>query len=148
MGVMKSYSRLKKEFYWSGMRKGVRKFIKECKVCQRKKVENIYPAGLLQSLPIPEQNWTEMSMDFIEGLPNSQGKDVVLVVIDRLSKYAHFMPLSHPYTTTTVTHVFVNHIFKLHGLPKSIVNDRDPLFTSLFWKELFKATGTVQSNWN
>jgi hypothetical protein len=71
MGTQKTYSRLKKEFYWPGMRQGVREFIRECDICQRNKTENIHPAGLLQPLPILNQNWTEVSMDFIEGLPVS-----------------------------------------------------------------------------
>lgn len=114
------------------MRQGVRRFIRECEVCQCNKTENTHPAGLLQPLPIPKQNWTEVSIDFIEGLPISQGKDVVLVVVDRLSKYAHFIPLSHPYTASSVAKLFVDHIFKLHGLPSSIVSDHDPVFTSHF----------------
>jgi hypothetical protein len=94
----------------------------------------------LQPLPILEQNWTEVSIDFIEGLSNSQGKNVVLVVIDQLSKYAHFIPLTHPYMAGSVSNLFVDHIFKLHRLPKSIVSDRDPVFTSHFWKELFRVS--------
>jgi transposase InsO family protein len=97
---------------------------------------------LLQPLPIPKQNWTEVSIDFVEGLPISQGKNVILVVVYQLNKYAHFIPVSHPYTANLVAKVFVDHIFKLHGLPKSIVSDRDPIFTSQFWKELFCVTGT------
>jgi hypothetical protein len=97
---------------------------------------------LLQPLPIPKQNWIEVSIDFIEGLHVSQGKDVVLVMVDRLSKHAHFIPLSHPYTASSVAKLFVDHIFKLHGLPNSIVSDRDPVFTSHFWKEIFRATST------
>jgi hypothetical protein len=97
-------------------------------------VENIHPARLLQPLPIPEKVCTKMSTDFIKGLPTSQGKDVVIVVVDRLSKYAHFIPLSHPYQASSVAHLFLDHIFKLHGLPKSIVSDKDKVFTSNFWK--------------
>lgn len=81
-------------------------------------------------------------MDFIEGLPHSLGKNVVMVVVDRLSKYAHFIPLSRPYSASTVAKLFLDHIFKLHGLPKTIVSDRDPVFTSQFWKELFCLSGT------
>jgi hypothetical protein len=132
MGTQKTYSRLKKEFYWPGMRQRVREFIRECDICQRNKTENIHPAGLLQPLPISNQHGIEVSMDFIEGLPVSQGKDVILVVVDRLSKYAHFIPLNHPYTANSVAKLFLDHIFKLHGLPNSIVSDRDPVFTSLW----------------
>ena len=80
-------------------------------------------------------------MDFIGGLPNSQGKNTILVVVDRLSKYAHFIALAHPYSALTIAQLFLDHIYKLHGLPKSIVSDRDPVFVSNFWRELFKLQG-------
>ena len=71
-------------------------------------------------------------MDFIEGLPLSNSKSTIFTVVDRLSKYAHFLPLSHPYTVIGVAHIFFDNIFKLHGMPKSIVCDRDPTFTKAF----------------
>jgi len=142
MGNQKTYSKIKKEFYWPKMKMDIRKYIRECDVCQRNKVKNIHLAGLLQPLPIPTQMWTEVSMDFIEGLANSNGRNVIMVVVDRLSKYAHFIPLSHPYTAGSVAQLFLDQIFKLHGLPKSIVSDRDRVFTSNFWKELFCLSGT------
>lgn len=80
-------------------------------------------------------------MDFVEGLPKVIGKSVILTVVDRLSKYAHFIPLGHPYTTTMVARAFFNDIVHLHGIPSSIVSDRDPVFTSNFWKELFSLAG-------
>ena len=80
-------------------------------------------------------------MDFIEGLPVSRGKDVVMVVVYRMTKYAHFMNLKHPYTVVVVAQTFIDNVFKLHGLPHTIVSDRDPIFTSIFWKKLFKIQG-------
>lgn len=82
-------------------------------------------------------------MDFIEGLPRSGSYNCILVVVDRFSKYAHFLPLSHPFTALQVAVVFMNHIFKLHGLPRATVSDRDKVFTSNLWRELFKLLGTT-----
>jgi hypothetical protein len=81
-------------------------------------------------------------MDFVEGFPFSQGHSVIMVVVNRLSKYAHFIALSHPYTAVTMARIFVAQIFKLHGRPSSIASDRDPLLTSIFWREFFKLQGT------
>jgi hypothetical protein len=77
-------------------------------------------------------------MDFIYGLPSSHGKTSIFVVVDHLTKYAHFCPVSHPYTASTIAQFFVDNIVKLHGVPQSIVSDRDKIFTSNFWKELFR----------
>jgi hypothetical protein len=81
-------------------------------------------------------------MDFIEGLPLSDGANSILVIVDRLTKYAHFLPLKHPYTAVSVTKLFVDNIFKLHGVPLKIILDRDKIFTSHFWKDMLKAIGT------
>lgn len=96
------------------------------------------PGGLLQPLQIPEQIWEELSMDFITGLPKVKGVDSIFVVVDRLSKYAHFIPIKHPYTARAVVEIFAKEVVRFHGVPKSILSDRDPIFVRNFWKESFK----------
>jgi hypothetical protein len=105
-----------------------------------------YP-GLLNPLNIPKIKWSEINMDFIEGLPKSRSKDVILVVVDRLTKYAHFIPLSRPITVHQVATLFMTHIHKLHGFPKVIVTDRERIFQSNLWKEIFSAL-QVQLNFS
>ncbi|KAL2251676.1 UNVERIFIED_CONTAM: Transposon Ty3-G Gag-Pol polyprotein [Sesamum indicum] len=123
------------------MKTDVQEWVKGCETCQRAKHENNPYPGLLQPLPVPDQAWSCVSMDFIEGLPSSEGKDSILVIVDRLTKYAHFIALKHPYTATTIAKVFFDSVYKLHGLPVSIISDRDKVFTSRFWKELFTLSG-------
>jgi transposase InsO family protein len=141
-GFHKCLHRAKTYFFWKGMRSDIKKFIQECSVCQANKPETLNPPGLLQPLPIPSRVWLDISMDFIEGLPVSRGFSVILVVIDRLTKYGHFLALSHPYTAAKVAQVFLAQVLKLHGMPNTIVSDRDPVFTSSFWRELFRLQGT------
>lgn len=90
------------------------------------------PGGLLSPLPISDQVWTNVSMDFITRLLHSGGQDMIMVVVDRMSKYAHFVPLSNPYTTKDVADLFVRHIIKMHGILKTIASDRDRAFCSNF----------------
>jgi hypothetical protein len=105
----------------------------ECVVCQQNKVETIKTPCILQPLSIPSQRWEEVSMDFITGLPKSEGKSVIMVIVDRPTKYAHFCALSHPFKASTVATAFMETVQKLHGSPKIIVSDRDPIFTGHFW---------------
>jgi hypothetical protein len=132
-GFLKTYHRVKKEFFWDGLKTDVQRFVAECLVCQQNKVETIKTPGLLQPLSIPSQHWEEVSMDFITGLPKSEGKSVIMVIVDRLTKYAHFCALSHPFKSSTVSTTFMETVQKLHGSPKIIVSDRDPIFTGHFW---------------
>lgn len=122
-GIHGTYKRVSQLFHWPGLKKDVESFVKKCEVCQMCKPDNHHPARLLQPLAIPTQLWSHISLDFIEGLPKSEGKDTVLVVIDRLSKYAHFLSLSHPFNASKVARLFLDNIYKLHGLPQSIVSD-------------------------
>ena len=124
------------------MKSDLKKFVKNCDVCQRIKSETSSLAGLLQPLSIPTTPQTDVSLDFVKGFPKSQGFEVILVVVDWLTKYAHFVPVSHPYTAAMIASLYMSHIFKLHGMPASIVSDRDVTFTSLFWSELFRLHGT------
>jgi hypothetical protein len=140
-GVRATY-RVRKQYYWKGIKLQVEEFVKQCQLCQQAKHENTLPAGLLQPLPVPTRPWSHITMDFITGLPKSESCEVILVVVDRLTKYSHFIPLRHPYTALTVANTFLDNVVKLHGVPKSIVSDRDVVFTSKFWRQLFKAVGT------
>lgn len=141
-GFYKTYRRLAANVYWIGMKGTVQDFVRRCDICQRQKYIASSPGGLLQPLPIPHQIWEDISIDFITGLPKSKGFEAILVVVDRLSKYSHFIPLRHPYTARSIAEVFGKEVVKLHGIPLSIVSDRDPIFMSSFWKELFKLQGT------
>jgi hypothetical protein len=140
-GFLKTYHRVKKEFFWDGLKTDVQRFVVECLVCQQNKVETINTPGLLQPLSIPSQHWEEVSMDFITGLPKSKGKSVIMVIFYMLTKYAHFYTLSHPFKAGTVATAFMETIQKLHGSPKIIVSDKDPIFTGHFWTELFSCLG-------
>lgn len=124
--------------YWPNLIQDIKELVKSCEVCQRSKDESVAYPGILQPLPIPSRAWENVAMDFISGLPKSQGKDSIFVVIDMYSKYAHFFALTHPYSASQVAQLFLDNICKLHGLPSSIVSDRDPIFVSNFWKELFQ----------
>jgi hypothetical protein len=141
-GGRATYQCMKGLYYWPGMKRHIEEWIKQCLVCQHAKNDHTVPAGLLQPLPVPERPWAAIIMDFIEGLPKSDDCEVILVVVDRLTKYAHFLPLRHPFTASSVATLFLDSIIKLHGVPLSIVSDRDKVFTSNFWKELFAAVGT------
>jgi hypothetical protein len=96
---------------------------------------------MLQPLEVPSQVWTDISMDFIEGLPKVGGKSFILTVVDRFSKNAHFIMLGHPYTAASVTHAFFDGIIRLHGFPASIVSDRDLVFMGHVWRDLFQMAG-------
>lgn len=141
-GYHKTLAGIKRSFLWPNMRRTVKEFLRYCDICQRYKVDNMRPAGLLQPLPIPKHMWTDVSMDFIEGLLSSNGYTVIMVVVDRLTKYAHFVPLKHPFTAIIVAKAFVSDVVHLHGIPTSIVSDRDKVFISSFWRTLFQLKGT------
>ena len=145
-GVDKTYELLSRHFYWPKMIKDVKKYIQSCDICQRNKGSNVAPAGLLQLLDTPTTKWEQITMDFIVQLPpTKQGYDAIFVIVDRLIKRAHFIPIHTSATAPEIAKLFLNVIFKDHGLPRIIVSDRDAKFTSKFWQQLFKELGTTLS---
>jgi len=132
----------KTEYFWDGLKSNIHKFEEKCLVCQQNTVETIKTSGLLQTLAIPIQCWEEVSIDFIRGLQRFEGKSVIMVIVDRITKYANFCQLSHPFKANTVATTFMETIQKLHGNPKIIVSDGDLIFTKKFWTRLFSCLGT------
>lgn len=141
-GYQVTYHRVKSLFYWTRLKQMIKDFVAECQICQQAKAERVKYPGLLQPLPVPTFAWQVVTMDFVEGLPRSHNYNCILVVVDKFSKYAHFVPLAHPFTAYKVAMLYMDHIFKLHGLPEAIVSDSDKVFTSTLWQELFKIAGT------
>nr|KYP74287.1 Retrotransposable element Tf2 [Cajanus cajan] len=142
-GLNPTVCRLAAIFYWPGLYSDARKFIRECPTCQHNKYMPTKKFGLLQPLKTANRVWEDISMDFITHLPKSFGHSTIWVVCDRLTKFAHFIALPAHFTAPQLARRFMVEIFKIHGFPKSIVLDRDPLFVSSFWRELFRAQGTT-----
>lgn len=115
----------------------------ECETWQANKHETTLTPELLQPSAILVQAWSEIAINFIESLSLSNGHNTIKVVVDRYTKYGHFMALGHPFTTRKVAQVFVNGVFKLHGVSKNIVSDHDSLFLSSFWKTFFTLQGST-----
>ncbi|XP_026459213.1 uncharacterized protein LOC113359856 [Papaver somniferum] len=128
--------------YKGRMKRSVKDFIAQCDVCQRNKAEAITPPGLLNPLPIPADVWIDISMEFIDGFPSSDRKSSILVVVDCLTKYARFIALTHPSSASSIAEIFVREIVRLHGMQRSIVSDRDPIFMSNFWDAYFTLQNT------
>lgn len=141
-GFPVTYRKLLSLFSWPGMKSMVHEYVRSYRICQQAKPERLPPAGLLQPLPVPSAPWEMATMDFIEGLPHSNQFSCILVVVDKQTKYAHFIPLRHPYTASKIAELFVDNVYKLHGMPGSLVSDHDPVLTSTFWQAVFRATGT------
>src|SRR5438045_3552669 len=119
------------------MKKDIAEYVTCCDICQRVKVEHQRLAGLLQPLPIPVWKWDEISMDFIVGLPRTQREnDSIWVIVDRLTKVAHFIPVKTIYRKDKYAQLYVDQILRLHGVPSSIMSYRGPQFTARFWKSL------------
>ena len=122
-GFHDTYHRVKSLFAWPQLKASIRNYVKCCTICQQAKVEHVKQPGLLEPLPVPSRPWTVICTDFIEGLPPSNKPNVIMVVIDKFTKYAHFMALYHPFTALQVAQVFLNVVYKLNGLPEAIVSD-------------------------
>lgn len=137
------YQDLKEKYWWYGLKRDVATHVALCDVCQRVKAEHQRPAGLLQPLKIPEWKWEEIGMDFIVGLPRtSSGYDSIWVIVDRLTKSAHFIPVKTTYDGAKLAELYMSRIVCLHGVPKKIVSDRGTQFTSRFWQKLHESMDT------
>ena len=132
-GGNKMYQDLKQLYWWKGMKRDVTEYVSKCLTCQQVKAEHQVPTCLLNPLPIPQWKWDNITMDFVSGFPLTQQKhDSVLVIVDRLTKSAHFIPVRIDYSMDRLAELYVDEIVRLHGVPLSIVLDRDPRFTSRF----------------
>ncbi|RVW33107.1 Transposon Ty3-I Gag-Pol polyprotein [Vitis vinifera] len=142
-GNTKMYQDLKRQFWWSGMKRDIAQFVTNCQICQQVKAEHQRPTRLLQPLPIPEWKWDNITMDFVIGLPRTRSKkNGVWVIVDHLTKSAHFLSMKTTDSMNSLAKLYIQEIVRLHGIPISIVSDRDPKFTSQFWQSLQRALGT------
>ena len=144
-GSQRTRDFLLQRFWWPTLTKDIGDFIKACLICNQHKASHQAPAGLLRPLPVPHRPWSHISLDFVTGLPSSQGHTVILTVVDRFSKMAHFVPLPKLPSAKETAQLMLLHVFRLHGLPADVVSDRGPQFISVFWREFCSLMGATVS---
>jgi hypothetical protein len=137
------YHDLKATYWWYGMKRNIAEYVALCDTCQQVKAKHQWPARLLQPLLVPEWKWEEIAMDFIVGLPRTQsGYDSIWVIVDRLTKVAHFIPVKTTYSGPQLAEMYMSMIVCLHGVLKKIVSDRGTQFTSKCWERLHETLDT------
>ncbi|GJX73831.1 reverse transcriptase domain-containing protein [Tanacetum coccineum] len=142
-GADKMYYDLRDMYWWPGMKKEIAIYVSKCLTCAKVKAEHQRPSGLLQQPEIPEWKWEKIAMDFITKLPrSSSGHDAIWVIVDRLTKSAHFLAIREDYSMEKLARLYIDEIVARHGVPTSIISDRDGRFTSRFWQTMQKALGT------
>ena len=128
------WKQVKERYWWKGMGRDVKSYVRNCPACQVMKSDHRKKAGLLQPIPIPTRKWEQMTTYLVIDLPPLDGYTVVVVFVDRLTKMVHFCPCAKEITANQYAQLFVDNIFRLHGMPSVILSNRDPRFTSHFWK--------------
>ncbi|KAJ0592474.1 putative nucleotidyltransferase, Ribonuclease H [Helianthus annuus] len=142
-GSTKMYKNIRDEYWWPGMKQSINEYVEKCMTCSQVKTEHQKPAGCLIQPEIPEWKWEMITMDFITKLPRTKnGHDTIWVIVDRLTKSAHFLPIREDYKMDKLARIYVKEIVTRHGVPISIISDRDSHFTSRFWQSFQKELGT------
>ena len=142
-GFNKTMEIVNRFFYWEGISLDVRSFVTSCPVCQTEKADHQRPLGELNPIKIPEEKWSDIMLDFVTKLPRtSRGHDTILTVVDRATKFCHFIPCQEKISVKETTELICDKIVCLHGMPRCIHSDRDVRFQSQFWKQLWKISGT------
>ena len=144
-GISCTIAFLERKFWWPELRQDVKDFVSACSVCAQAKPSHRPPSGLLQPLPIPHCPWSHIALDFITGLPSSNHHTTILTIVNRLSKAVHLIPLIKLPSASETATLLITHVVRPHGIPTDIVSDRDPQFTSHFWKAFCTLLGTTVS---
>jgi hypothetical protein len=139
----KMYQDLKKNFWWTRMKREIANYVSECDTCRRIKADHLIPAGNLQPLSIPEWKWKNICIDFIMGLPHTScGYNSIWVIMDRLTKWAHFIPIAMTYRVGQYAELYISHIVRYYGILKTIISDRGSIFVAHFLEQLHECLGT------
>ncbi|KAI2660885.1 Transposon Tf2-9 polyprotein [Labeo rohita] len=144
-GVQRTISFITRAFWWKTLRRDVQEYVQACTICARSKTTNTPSTGELQPLPVLKRPWSHISIDFVTGLPDSQGKNTILTIVDRFSKAVHLVALTGLPSAKDTAELILEHVVRLHGFPKDIVSDRGPQFTAKFWQAFCRLVGTTSS---
>ncbi|KAJ8388138.1 hypothetical protein AAFF_G00146290 [Aldrovandia affinis] len=144
-GIQRTLSLLKRSFWWPSMGADARAFVLACTICARSKASHQPASGLLRPLPVPGRPWSHIGLDFVCGLPPSEGNDTILTIVDRFSKAVHFVPLPKLPSASETAELLVQHMVRLHGIPVDVVSDRGPQFSSHVWRSFCQALGASAS---
>ena len=143
LGYQKTVQAVNRGFWWQGITEDIKDYVFSCQKCQEMKSAKQSPPGLLQPLPIPNGKWRDISMDFIVELPkSSMGNDAIMNIVDRATKMTHLVATRTDISAPKVAELFRDNVWRLHGVPRSIVSDRDARFVSIFWRSLMTLMGT------